>query len=435
VELDEYISGFRAKNKQFANEVDRIFVIKKQKDEETKKLDTQIQEVHELIRCKIADLDTDKLALYSQLLGFSLELSKKQDVALADVDSLISQVDNDSGDQRQHFSDDYAQLLKRHTWLQKEEGSLAEEVAIWELSDPSEALLNLKHRVEAQSKQIKRCEESTRRLREQIEAAQTQLAEFHDEMKERKVEASSDSEKYEKLRQRETEMSQFISQFEATRELVAQDQVQAQDTIATLLEHISQGLEQRSSMPSQQRLREMRDEASFKERQLESSQHTTLRLTQERKQREAEMAKIETLEEKIQIELSSLQQKMKMMQSDMIEFDDVNGLRKRASTTMTALSRLIKEYQGRRESVKCQVTQLTSKYEALKGKIQSSEAARSLSTLEAKLRTYGQTIFHLREYAETKTRETDYTLLKDSCMATVEKLNTHAKTAVNMGHL
>ena len=131
MELDEYISGFRAKNKQFANEVDRIFVIKKQKDEETKKLDTQIQEVHELIRCKIADLDTDKLALYSQLLGFSLELSKKQDVALADVDSLISQVDNDSGDQRQHFSDDYAQLLKRHTWLEKEEGSLAEEVAIW----------------------------------------------------------------------------------------------------------------------------------------------------------------------------------------------------------------------------------------------------------------------------------------------------------------
>ena len=122
MELDEYISGFRAKNKQFANEVDRIFVIKKQKDEETKKLDTQIQEVHELIRCKIADLDTDKLALYSQLLGFSLELSKKQDVALADVDSLISQVDNDSGDQRQHFSDDNAQLLKRHTWLQKEEG-------------------------------------------------------------------------------------------------------------------------------------------------------------------------------------------------------------------------------------------------------------------------------------------------------------------------
>ena len=410
-------------------------MIKKQKDEETKQVDTQIQEVHELVQCKIANLDSDKLALYNQLLGFSLELSKKQDVALADIDSLISQVENDSGDQRQRFSDEYAQLVKRHMWLQKEEGSLVEEVAIWELADPSEALPNLKHRVEAQSKKIRRCEESARRVREQIEATQTQLAELHDEMKERKVEASSDSDKYEKLRQRETEMSQFISQFEATRDSVAQDQVQAQDTITTLLEHISQGLEQQSSMPSQQRLREMRDEASFKERQLESSQQTTLRLTRERKQRETEMAKIETLDEKIQIELSSLRQKMKMMQSDMIEFDDITGLRKRASTTMSALSRLLKEYQGRRDSVKYQVTQLTSKYEALKGKIQSSEAARSLSTLEAKLRTYGQTIFHLQEYAETKARETDYTLLKDSCMVTVERLNTHTKTAVNSGHL
>ena len=123
------------------------------------------------------------------------------------------------------------------------------------------------------------------------------------------------------------------------------------------------------------------------------------------------------------------------MQSDMIELDDRTGLRKRASTTMFALSRLLKEYQGRRDSVKYQVTQLTSKYEALKGKIQSSEAARSLSTLEAKLRTYGQTIFHLQEYAATKTRETDYTLLKESCMVTVERLNTHTKTAVNSGHL
>jgi len=127
-------------------------VIKKQKDEETKQVDTQIQEVHELVQCKIANLDSDNLALYNQLLGFSLELSKKQDVALADIDSLISQVENDSGDQRQRFSDEYAQLVKRHMWLQKEEGSLVEEVAIWELADPSEALLNLKHRVEAQSK-------------------------------------------------------------------------------------------------------------------------------------------------------------------------------------------------------------------------------------------------------------------------------------------
>ena len=55
MELDEYISGFRAKNKQFANEVDRIFVIKKQKDEETKKLDTQIANILTKMVLKVMD--------------------------------------------------------------------------------------------------------------------------------------------------------------------------------------------------------------------------------------------------------------------------------------------------------------------------------------------------------------------------------------------
>ncbi|EGB04506.1 hypothetical protein AURANDRAFT_38960 [Aureococcus anophagefferens] len=188
-------------------------------------------------------------------------------------------------------------------------------------------------------------------------------------------------------------------------------------------------------MPSQQRLREMRDEATFKERQLESSQQTTQRLIQERKQREAEMLKIENLDEKIQIELASLQQKMEVMRGDMLEFDDIDGLRQRAAATMSALSRLLKEYQSRQESVRSQVTHLTAKYEALKGKIQSSESAKTLSGLEAKLRTYGQTIFHLQEYVETKGRETDYKVVKESCLTIVEKLNVQAKTSAAVGHV
>ena len=126
---------------------------------------------------------------------------------------------------------------------------------------------------------------------------------------------------------------------------------------------------------------------------------------------------------------------MDVMRADMLEFDDIDSLRQRAAATMSALSRLLKEYQGRQESVKSQVTHLTAKYEALKGKIQASDAAKTLSALEAKLRTYGQTIFHLQEYVETKGRETDYKVVKDSCMATVDKLNSQAKTSAAVGHV
>lgn len=332
-------------------------MIKKQKDEDTKQIDAQIRDLHELAQRKINDLEPEKLNRYNRLLDQSSDLMGKQDTTLAEIDSFITQIhDLEGSSHRQSYSDEYAQLSKRRARLQKEERSLAEELAIWELADPKEALVKLKRRVETQSRELKEYDGYSKDFRDRTAAAQKQLIELHDELKERTGESGGDKDKYEKLRQRDEEMSNFISQFEATRASTIQDQHRTQDTVLALLEHVSQGLEQQHSMPTQQRLREMRDEATFKERQLESSQQTTQRLIQERKQREAEMLKIENLDEKIQIELASLQQKMEVMRNDMIEFDDVDGLRQRAAATMSALSRLLKEYQSRRESVKSQVS-------------------------------------------------------------------------------
>ena len=103
------------------------------------------------------------------------------------------------------------------------------------------------------------------------------------------------------MRQRDEEMSKFISEFEATRVSTVQDQKLTEGSIVSLLEHVSQTLEQQNSMPTEQRLREMRVEATFKERQLESSQQTTHKLIQERRQRETELQKIQSLDEKIKI--------------------------------------------------------------------------------------------------------------------------------------
>merc|ERR1719486_1663863 len=110
-------------------------------------------------------------------------------------------------------------------------------------------------------------------------------------------------------------MTSFIAEFETTRAQTVADQSQTQDTVIALLEHISTGLGEEDAMPSQQRLKEMKEEASFKERALESSQQTMQRLQTERKQRLAEMEKIQNLDEKIQVELASLDQKMASMRS------------------------------------------------------------------------------------------------------------------------
>ena len=82
------------------------------------------------------------------------------------------------------------------------------------------------------------------------------------------------------------------------------------------------------------------------------------------------------------------------------------------------------------------MTHLKSKYEGLKGKIQTSEAAKTLSTLEAKVRTYGQTIFHLQEFVENKSHETDYKSLKETCFKLIGSLNNHTKAvAATLGNV
>merc|ERR1711988_7791 len=118
-----------------------------------------------------------------------------------------------------------------------------------------------------------------------------------------------------------------------------------------------------------------KEEATFKEKQLESSQQTMQRLQNERKQRLAEMEKIKNLDEKIQIELAPL----------------------------------------------------TTKYEGMKKELQASETWKKLHALEMKLRTYAQNIFALQEYVETKGRETDFESIKENCMNIVDKLNKEAK--------
>ena len=151
-ELNDYITEFRAKNKQFANEIDRVFVIKKQKDEETKQIEAQIRDLHELAQHKINELEPEKLNRYNRLLDQSSELMRKQDAALADVDGLVAQIhDLEDSNHRPSYSDEYTQLSKRRARLKKEERSLSEELAIWELTDPKEALVKLKRRVETQT--------------------------------------------------------------------------------------------------------------------------------------------------------------------------------------------------------------------------------------------------------------------------------------------
>ena len=83
----------------------------------------------------------------------------------------------------------------------------------------------------------------------------------------------------------------------------------------------------KQSMPDQEAFAKNREDATFKERQLESSKSTMERLSSQREQRQLELEKVANLDEKIKVELGSLTGKMESMRSEMGAFDDLDGQR------------------------------------------------------------------------------------------------------------
>jgi len=260
--------------------------------------------------------------------------------------------------------------------------------------------------------------------------AEQTSAELTADLAERNNGGNSEKDKYEKLYAKDREMTEFIDKYEEIKSELVQETDATQARIVALLEHISQGLESEQSMPDQQRAKEMTDEATFKERQLESSQATMARLLAEKEQRMSEMDKISNLDEKIKIELGSLGSKMQAMKGEMGAFDDLEELRHQAAQTKVYLQQQIESYKQRTKVSKEQVAGLRRRYEEVKSELNGNETYKKMEMMEGRLRKYAQTIFTLNEYVETKGRETGYLGLKDNCMSMSNQLNALAKEAM-----
>jgi len=227
---------------------------------------------------------------------------------------------------------------------------------------------------------------------------------------------------YELLAQREKEMSAFIKSFPEKRRAALAQQAEHQRIVA-LLEHISEGLSRQDAMPSRERVRGMRDDLTFKEKQLESAEATKERLEMERKKCQSELQKINTLDQKIQVELKSLTEKMESMKTEMDEFSDIPALREAAENTREELEAKRASYKQRRDNISGQVQLLSQRFEQKKKALAENETAKTLESLEQKLRHYEQNIFHLRELIAEKEHECNYHTIKEDCTRMLDEIN------------
>ena len=143
---------------------------------------------------------------------------------------------------------------------------------------------------------------------------------------------SEDAKKYQKLQEKDAEMTEFIDKFEETMEKETQSVHDLGERIVQVLAHISKDLGRQDQLPSKEGFLDMQSEVAHKQRGLENSASTAERLEQEETMRKAEKDKIENLEHKISTELKTLNERSATMREELQRFGNIPQLREEAAT-------------------------------------------------------------------------------------------------------
>jgi intraflagellar transport protein 74 len=221
-------------------------------------------------------------------------------------------------------------------------------------------------------------------------------------------------------------MTAFMDKFDETRGGIIQEQQAAQELIIALLEHLSKGIEDSSQLPTQEAMGEMEEAKHFKEKNLATAKRTMESLFAEKKKRERELEILRTSEPRLTAELNDLRQLMTRMHSEMKEFQDIDKLRREYDATQRKLQDMKQSYIRRRDSMRQQVQALNMESEALKRSLAANEVAKEIEETERRLKLNERTIFDLREFVDTRTRETDFEVVKGTCLKLMDTLNNSA---------
>lgn len=419
------------KNRQMGQDLDRIFMQRKQRENETQQIEEQIENIHHIIQKRINDMEPGRLRAYNELMVRQKDLQDRMlqcETRLNHVNTTVRSYEAD--EKTNALRKEYLALERNYQSLRKDSEAIREELEIASL-EPKDAHTRFVARVNSLKNNTKSMEERATQLRQKIETMRNSV---NDMSKNTQEGDSEDMAKYELLQKRDLEMTTFIESFDQTRQGIMDDQKQVQFMIVALLEHIGKGIDETTQLPTKDAMGEMEDARAFKEKNLNTAQRTMESLIAERKKREKELEMLRSSEPKLMGELSNLRESMGKMRSEMEDFQDLERLRREFNTTKSYLQDSKNSYLKRRDTMRQQIQSVSAEYEALKKQLNSHEVARELTETENRLKHNERAIFDLREFVETKTRETDYETVRGLCLKLADTLNAaHIKESQQLG--
>ncbi|CAE7562896.1 IFT74, partial [Symbiodinium microadriaticum] len=305
------------KNRQAGQELDRIFMLRKQRESDTAKIEDSIHAHYQSIQKRINELEPGKLRAYNELMERQKDLQERinqGEARLHEVNSAIQQIEE--GERGYSHRKEYASLEKQIAAARRNYESLSEEYDII-MMEPKEAHAKFVARVNEHKQNTKFMDSKVTALKEELKNLKQQLDDLSSTAVSQSTDDNGEAAKYELLVKRDQEMTAYVDKFPETHAGILADQEKAKSLIVGLLEHIGRGLDDATNLPDAGVMSEMEDAKAFKQRNLATAQKTMQTLQMERVKREKELEMLRSSEPKLVREITGLKESMAKMHVEM----------------------------------------------------------------------------------------------------------------------
>ncbi|NXQ25158.1 IFT74 protein, partial [Alaudala cheleensis] len=231
--------------------------------------------------------------------------------------------------------------------------------------------------------------------------------------------------KYKELKKKEEIMDNFLETFEDVKNRELERKAQIEASIVALLEQTSRNLNHMKQISSvtNQELKTMQEDLTFKSSEMQKSQSTAKNLITESQKLQMDLQKMELLEGKMVGELASLKDKIEQTKAELEIYNNLPALKASEEEKKKKLQDDKEKLTKRICAFKKIMKPLNTEYETLKKELQENEIHSQLTNLERKWQYLEQNNFMMKEFIAEKTRESDYRPVMENSRKLVKEYN------------
>ncbi|XP_039589176.1 intraflagellar transport protein 74 homolog isoform X4 [Passer montanus] len=231
--------------------------------------------------------------------------------------------------------------------------------------------------------------------------------------------------RYKELKKREESMDNFLATFEEVKNQELERKAQIEANIVALLEHSSRNLNHMKQISSvtNQDLKIMQEDLTFKSNEMQKSQSTAKNLITESQKLQLDLQKMELLEGKMVGELASLKDKIEQTKAELEIYNNLPALKASGEEKKKKLEDDKEKLTKHSRAFKKIMELLNTEYEALKKELQENETHSQLTNLERKWQHHEQNNFMMKEFIATKSQESDYQPIMKNSRKLVKEYN------------